>query len=192
MAQRSSRGSWWAAAAVTVAVLLTVGTARVMTSGDPGSGRAGDPAGASVEPTSGSDPSGSTQPGSTPSVVRPKPSLVAPRDQPPRPDVPVTLAIQSYEVLAPDRLQVRYATGLPECYGALDRAVVKEADQEVTLVLVARPPTGPADQPCPDIAQVLDTLVHLDAPLGGRRVIDGVSGQVVRRGHRDAAGPDLY
>jgi hypothetical protein len=181
MAQRSSWGSWWTAAAVAVAVLLTVGTAVAMTSGDPGSGPAGEPAGASVEPRSGP----------TPSVVRPEPSLVAPRDQAARPDVPVTLAIQSYEVLAPDRLQVRYAAGLPECYGVLDRAVVKEADQEVSLVLVARPPTGPADRPCPDIAQVLDTLVRLDAPLGDRRVVDGVSGQVVRRGHPDA-GSDLY
>jgi len=182
MAQRS----WWAVAAVTVAVLLTVGTATVMTSRDPGPGRAGDPSGASAEPRPGS-----AQSGHTPSVVGPKPSPVAPRDQAARPDVPVTLAIQSYEVPAPDRLQVRYATGLPECYGALDRAVVKEADHAVTLVLVARPPTGRADRPCPDIALVKETVVHLDAPLGDRRVVDGVSGHVVRRGHPDASS-DLY
>jgi hypothetical protein len=67
---------------------------------------------------------------------------------------------------------------------------VKEADQEVVVVLVARPPAGPGDQPCPDIALLKDTVVHLEAPLGDRRVIDGVSGQVVRRGHD--VNTDLY
>ena len=178
MAQRS----WWAVAGVAAAVLLTVGTAVTMSAGDPASGPAG--AGAVDEPTPGHT-------GDGPPVVRPNPSVVAPRDQTTRPDVPLTLTIESYEVLAPDRLQVRYATGVPECYGSLDRAVVKEADQEVVLVLVARPPTGPADQPCPDIALIKDTVVRLDAPLGDRRVIDGVSGRVVRRGHGDMQ-RDLY
>jgi hypothetical protein len=170
MAQRS----WWAVAAVTVAVLLTVGTAALMTSDDSGSGRAG--AGVPPEHYPGSA-------GSAPSVARPEPSLVAPRDQVARPDAPATLAIQSYDLLAPDRLRVRYAVGVPECYASLDRAVVKEADHEVVLVLVARPPTGPANRPCPDIALVKNAVVRLHAPLGERRVIDGVSGQVVRRGH---------
>jgi hypothetical protein len=173
--------SWWSAAGAAVAVLLTVGTGVVMTSGDARSGRdgGGATAGASGEPA----------PGATPSVM--PPSVVAPRDQTPRPDVPVTLAVQSYEVLAPERLQVRYTTGAPTCYGSLDRAVVKETDQEVVLVLVARPPAGPADRRCPDIAQVSDTVVGLDAPLGDRRVVDGVSGQVVRRGHPEPD-TDLY
>src|SRR5262245_31279401 len=178
MAQRS----WWAVAGVAAAVLLTVGTAVTMTAGDRGSGPAGDGAGTTGEPTPG--PTG-------PSVVEPTPSVVAPRDQTTRPDVPVTLTIVSYEVLAPDRLQVRYATGLPECYGSLDRAVVTEADRDVSLVLGARPPTGPANQPCPDIALVKDTVVRLDAPLGDRRVIDGISGRPVRRGHLDTQ-RDLY
>jgi hypothetical protein len=177
MAQRA----WWAVAGAAVAVLLTVGTAVLMTSGDPGPGSAG-----------GNGAPGDPAPvGPTPSVVGPKPSLVAPRDQTTRRDVPVTLAIQSYEVLAPDRLQVRYAVGVPECYGTLDRAVAKESGHTVALVLVARPPSGPANQPCPDIALVKDTVVRLDAPLGDRRVVDGVSGQVVRRGHPDR-NTDLY
>ena len=173
MAQRS----WWAVAGAAAAVLLTVGTAVAMTSGDPGDPGSGD---------SGASAPGRQTPGSTgasPSVVRPEPSLVAPRDQTARPDVPVTLAIQSYEVLGPDRLQVRYAMGVPGCYGSLAQAVVKEDDQEVVLVLMARPPTGPATRPFPDIAQVKDTVVRLDAPLGDRRVVDAVSGRVVLRGH---------
>jgi hypothetical protein len=176
------RSSWWAAAAVAVAVLLTVGTATVMSSGD---GATDPSAGASGEP--GPRPPGRP----SPPVVKPDPAVVAPRDQPPRPDVPVTLSIDSYEVLAPDRLRVRYSAGMPACYGALDRVVVKEDGQEVALVLVARPPTGPADQPCPDIALLEHTVVRLDAPLGGRRVVDGVTGQVVRRGHAERD-TDLY
>jgi len=184
MAQRS----WWTVAAAALAVLVTVGTAVAMTSSDPGSARARDDSSATVPAP---DTARSAGPTDTPSVVRPEHPVVAPRDQVTRPDVPVTLAIESYEVLAPDRLQVRYAVGVPACYGSLDRAVVKEADQEVVLVLVARPPSGPATRPCNDIALLKDAVVRLDAPLGQRRVINGVTGQVVRRGH-PAPDTDLY
>jgi hypothetical protein len=117
---------------------------------------------------------------------QPLPSVVAPRAQAPRPDLPLGLAIQSYEVVAPDRLSVQYATGLPECYGALDRAYVSESGDRVLVTLRARPVTQPSNQPCPDIAMIEDTLVRLGQPLGDRAVVDGSTGQAVRRGHAPA------
>jgi hypothetical protein len=183
-----ARRSWWAAAGVAFAVMLIVGTAVVMASGDaePGVGERGaERPGVAGRASSAGGAAMPGSPNETPPLERPHRSVVAPRDQPTRPDVPLTLSIQSYEVLAPERLQFRYAVGVPECYGTLDRAVVKETDQEVVVVLTARPPRGPADQPCPDIALVKDTVVGLDAPLGDRRVVDGVSGEVVHRGHTD-------
>jgi hypothetical protein len=117
---------------------------------------------------------------------QPQPSLVAPRAQAPRPDLPLGLAIQSYEVVAPDRLSVQYATGLPECYGALDRAYVSESGDRVLVTLRVRPVAQPSNQPCPDIAMIEDTLVRLDQPLGDRAVVDGSTGQAVRRGHAPA------
>jgi hypothetical protein len=109
--------------------------------------------------------------------------VVAPRDQAPRPDLPLGLAIQSYEVVAPDRLSVQYATGLPECYGALDRAYVSESGDRVLVTLRVRPVAQPSNEPCPEIAMIEDTLVRLDQPLGDRVVVDGSTGQAVTRGH---------
>ena len=120
--------------------------------------------------------------------ARPQPSVVAPRVQAPRPDLPLGLAIQSYEVVAPDRLSVRYATGLPECYGALDRAYVSESGDRVLVTLRVRPVEQPSNEPCPDIAMIEDTLVRLDQPLGDRTVVDGATGQAVRRGHAPSRG----
>jgi hypothetical protein len=181
---------WWAAAGAGVAVVALVGVVAVMSAGSPGSG--GDPAGggdaggaASTGGGSSGDAGTADSPPATtrPPQPRPRPSAVAPRAQAPRADLPLALAIQSYEQVAPDRLQVRYATGLPECYGALDRAYVSESGDRVLVTLRVRPVAQPPSQPCPDIAMVEDTLVRLDQPLGDRAVVDGTSGQAVRRGH---------
>ena len=184
--------SWWAAAGAGVAVAALIGVVAVMSAGSPGSGS--DPAGstgadgggaASTGGGSSGDPgTGDSPPATTrPPQPRPRPSVVAPRAQAPRPDLPLALAIQSYELVAPDRLQVRYATGLPECYGALDRAYVSESGDRVLITLRVRPVAQPPSEPCPDIAMVEDTLVRLDQPLGDRAVVDGASGRSVRRGH---------
>jgi hypothetical protein len=172
--------SWWAAAGAAVAVAALVGIVAVMSAGSPGSGEAGDPAStgdAGTGDTSAGDPStGDPGTGDTGTAV-------APRAQAPRPDLPLGLTIQSYEVEAPDRLSVQYATGLPRCYGALDRAYVSESGDRVLVTLRVRPVAQPPNEPCPDIAIVKDTLVRLDQPLGDRTVVDGSTGQAVRRGH---------
>jgi hypothetical protein len=187
--------SWWAAAGAGVAVAALVGVVAVTSGGSPGSG--GDPAGsgdaggaASAGGGSSGDPGTADSPPATtrPPQPRPRPSVVAPRAQAPRADLPLALAIQSYEQVAPDRLHVRYATGLPECYGALDRAYVSESGDRVLVTLRVRPVAQPPSQPCPDIAMVEDTFVRLDQPLGDRAVVDGASGQAVRRGHSPTPG----
>jgi len=204
--------SWWVAAGAGVAVAALVGVVAVMSAGSPGSGggerrastastNAGDAstgdrgpedsdarsAAASGGGTSGDTgaavaPPATSRPAEPPQQQR-QPSVVAPRAQAPRPDLPVGLAIQSYELVAPDRLSVRYATGLPKCYGALDRAYVSGSGDRVLVTLRVRPVAQPATEPCPDIALVKDTLVNLDQPLGDRAVVDGSTGQAVRRGH---------
>lgn len=112
-----------------------------------------------------------------------EPSGVAPRAQSPRPDLPFALVASSYELLAPDRLSVRYATGVPECYGSLSRTVVEESATRVLVTLLVRPPDGPPSGPCPDIALVEETEVRLDSPLGDREVVDGGTRQALPRGH---------
>jgi hypothetical protein len=162
--------------------------------GDRGTGDACNPAlsgggtsggtGTSVAPPATSNPA---KPPRQPQP-RPLPSVVAPRVQAPRPDLPLALTIQSYEVVAPDRLSVTYATGLPECYGTLDRAYVSESGDRVLVTLRVRPVEHPSNKPCPDIAMIEDTLVDLDRPLGDRTVVDGVTGQAVTRGHAPSPG----
>jgi hypothetical protein len=181
--------SWWAAAGAGVAVAALIGVVAVMSAGSGGDSASSTGTDAGGAASTGGGSSGhrgtaDSPPATTrPPQPRPRPSVVAPRAQAPRPDLPLALAIQSYELVAPDRLQVRYATGLPECYGALDRAHVSESGDRVLVTLRVRPVAQPPNEPCPDIAMVEDTLVRLDQPLGDRAVVDGVSGQAVRRGH---------
>jgi hypothetical protein len=199
--------SWWSAAGAAVAVAALVGVVAVMSAGAPRSGEADDTASNDTSTSDtgtssdarGVSPSGGGTSGDTGTAVappasqpgrpsqqpqrQPQPSVVAPRAQTPRPDLPLGLAIQSYEVVAPDRLSVQYATGLPECYGALDRAYVSESGDRVLVTLRVRPVAQPPNEPCPDIAMIEDTLVRLDQPLGDRAVVDGSTGQAVTRGH---------
>jgi hypothetical protein len=172
-----------AAVGVAAAVLAVIGVSVALSSGDDASlvGDGGGVAGAG----SGASPSGGRSPAAATDgePAAPGPSVVAPRAQRLRPDVPLSLPIQSYELLAPDRLQVRYAAGVPECYGRLDRAVVDESASRVVVTLRLRPAAAPAGQPCPDIALVDETVVRLDRPLGGRVVLDGSGLRPVQRGH---------
>jgi hypothetical protein len=151
-------GSRWVVAGAAVAVLAVVGTTVLVASGD------SETTGAAAGSTGDS---------------RARPGADRPGGH------RLTLPIQSYEPLAPDRLRLHYTTGVPECHGRLDRAVVKEDDQEVVVVLVLRPPTAPEDQPCPEIALLEDTVVRLASPLADRQVVDGSTGRRVRRGHHD-------
>jgi hypothetical protein len=183
--------SWWAAAGAAVTVAALVGVVAVMSAGDSGTGssqaRRTPPSGHGISGDTGTAvaPPATSRPATRPRQPQPQPqqSVVAPRAQAPRPDLPLGLAIQSYEVVAPDRLSVQYATGLPECYGALDRAYVSESGDRVLVTLRVRPVAQPSNEPCPDIAMVKDTLVRLDQPLGNRTVVDGSTGRSVRRGH---------
>lgn len=191
--------SWWVAAAVAVAVVAVVAVVGVAVVGVSPTGSAGDGAAAagggsssepgtappSARPSQAPTSAPASAPSSAASSPGPaEPSVVAPRVQTPRPDVPLAVPITSYEVLAPDRLQLRYTTGVPQCYGTLDRAHLQETGSRVVVTLLMGPaPTPPAGTPCPEIALVEDTVVQLSEPLGDRTVVDGVSGRAVRRGH---------
>jgi hypothetical protein len=178
-----ARRSGLAAVGVAAAVLAVIGVSVALSSGDDPF-VVGDGAG-STDPGSGAPPSRGRPTGSAADAAPGPPgsAVVAPRAQQLRPDVPLALPIQSYELLAPDRLQVRYTAGVPECYGRLDRVVVDESAGRVVVTLRLRAAKAPADRPCPDIALVEDTVVRLDSPLGDRQVLDGSGLRPVRRGH---------
>jgi hypothetical protein len=188
--------SWLAAAGVAVVVLAVI-VGISMTSGETGGDSAGGSSAEAPGQGSGSgggasgDPSTAQplpQPQPSPSGPRsdrpmPLPQPVAPRDQPERPGLRLGASIQSYELLASDRLQLRYTTGVPECYGRVHRTVVDETDRRVTVTLLLRPPAGAGQRACPEMAVVDDTVVRLAEPLGDRVVVDGGTQRAVRRGH---------
>jgi hypothetical protein len=187
MAQRS----WWVAAGAGVAVAALIGVAVLVSTGAPegdsvgtgtaSTGAAGD--GTSGAPGSAASSPDQSPPSAQPSSPRQQPSLVAPRSQVLRPDLPVALSIQSYELLSPDRVQVRYATGLPRCHGTLGQAIVDESGERVRVTLGVEPVRKPSGAPCPEVAMVKDTVVRLGAALGDRPLVDGATGRVVSRGH---------
>ena len=146
--------SWWAALAAGVAVLAVVGAAVLLGSDD--TRKAAAPA-----PPATAEPDGPQRPPSASS--------------PPQARLPGLLTVQSFEVLPPDGLRVRYANGVPECYGTLGRVEVVETASRVVLRLHRDPPKEPATGPCPEMAVVEQTAVRLSRPLGDRQVFDGSS-----------------
>lgn len=124
-----------------------------------------------VDPDPGGDDSELPDPG--PGVVVAEPGLLN----------PVPSAIESAAVVDDGdgtKLEVRFYNGIEECYG-LDRVEVEETPEQVTIGLFTggRPP---GDQVCIDIAELVATVVTLDAPLGDREVVDASTGAPVAVG----------
>ena len=189
-----TKRSVWMIAAAALAVVAVVGLAVGLSAGSDGestasgsgastaAGRAGSVAGDAEDlRPAGTQPSGgSATPASPPSEMGPP---IAPRDQAEFPALPIFLSIQSYEVLGPRRLEIRYANGVPDCFGTLGRTYAVESDGKVVVWLYRDPPARPFAGPCPEIAVVEDTVVRLSEPLGDRAVVDGADREPVRRGH---------
>ena len=185
---------WWSVTSVVAALVLLIGgvTWLAADGDDPGVAAADQPgdtastdaggssSGGSVSGDDGDDKSdaGSSE---TPPTPEPTPS-VPPSDGPDESgEAPPQfgLALQSYAVVSPTMLRVTYAIGVPECYGRLDSTEVVETVQSVTITLTSDPMFKPKDVACPDIALMQTTTVDLDAPLAGRAVLDGATGQTV-------------
>jgi hypothetical protein len=93
------------------------------------------------------------------------------------------VGIDSYFSTGDDSLTLNYSIGVPECYGKLSEPPAVEEDEQTVKVTLQRvEPKPPSDVACIEIAMMKSVTVHLDAPLGDRRVRDGSQrGKVVVR-----------
>ena len=73
------------------------------------------------------------------------------------------------------RRRSRSASGGVEPCFALDRAVVEETPEAVTVTLYAGSDPAQPDAMCIEIALLMAVEVPLDAPLGGRPIRDGAA-----------------
>jgi hypothetical protein len=120
------------------------------------------------------------------SVGGPGPDLVVPEPTPApatttRPPEPVPararVVLDSYTVHG-QRLTVRYTIGLRRCSSRIDKPVVVESVEAVTVTLRRFPVRRSQVQGCPNISLADAVAVTLSAPLGGREVRDGGRGGV--------------
>ena len=137
-------------------------------------------------------------PGNSNAPAHPRPLPSAAPDAfvggPPRTPVPSTthaalsirtgVPVDRYSVIDPTHLLVSYTIGVTGCYGAIDRPVVTESVQTVTVTLLRRP-THTTNGGCPSLSLMEAVPVTLSAPLGSREVLDGATGGTpVPRGPR--------
>ena len=93
----------------------------------------------------------------------------------------VRAAIDSAVVLDGTKLEVRFYSGVEDCYG-VERVDVEESDAEVTVSVFTGSRPEARDLACIEIAELVAVVVTLDAPLGDRALVDGSSGASVSVG----------
>lgn len=95
-----------------------------------------------------------------------------------------TYAIAGARLIKPDTLRISYHAGYVPCYGKLGEVEVRQNTKTVTITLhrVYPQPYKP-DQACPQFLAIKWTTVKLNAPLGGRSLIDGANGRAVSLHH---------
>ncbi len=91
-------------------------------------------------------------------------------------DNPIPSAIESYAELGGSTIELRFYAGVETCYG-LDEIVVDETEADVTVTLLVG--SLPGADVCIEIAEAVKTRVDLSAPLGGRTLLDGSTGQPI-------------
>ncbi|MGH2555377.1 MAG: hypothetical protein ACRDHO_06635 [Actinomycetota bacterium] len=98
----------------------------------------------------------------TPLMVTPRPGLTDPRPH----------ALDGVDIEDDRTLLLKYYGGVEECYG-LDHVDVQYGRDDVTVTVYEG--RVPGARVCIEIAVFKAVRVHLDEPLGGRKVVDGAA-----------------
>jgi hypothetical protein len=157
-----------AVAVVVLAVILAV----VRLAGSPGGTPSGSGAGAGGGATGSEEPGSGGTGGATPSVVPPEPGPEPSAG--PNPDEPMSRFVSVEAGPEGTTLAVRFWGGVDTCYEYTVRALERERAVRLRLVERAR-----SKGPCIELAQQYDVTVHLQEPLGGRRVVDAHTGDTL-------------
>lgn len=89
---------------------------------------------------------------------------------------PNPAAIESGSMIDDTTIELRFYSGVQDCYG-LDRVEVDAGDEAVTVTVFVG--SRPGDRACIEIAELVATKVTLDDPLGARTLVDGATGEPV-------------
>ncbi len=102
---------------------------------------------------------------------------------------PATFGFDRASLVNPTTLKVWYGQAYAPCYGSLGKVEVEQGRKAVTITLHRIPPP-PHEQPmmCSHMIMLKPVEIHLDAPLGNRKVVDGASGHVVTLSKNDLPG----
>jgi hypothetical protein len=98
----------------------------------------------------------------TPRIVEPTPGLTGVHPN----------AFDTAVAVDEDTVRVEYYLGVEACYG-LDRVDVEYGEEVVIITLYSGNVRGA--EVCIDIAEFVATIVELDEPLNGRRIVDGAA-----------------
>ena len=103
-------------------------------------------------------------------IPSPQPSIAVP--QPGQEDVRPIMWQELEKGMDDQTVTLYYYSGVEPCY-VLDHVDVEYGKQEVTITLFEGHTPGEGDTPCIEIAIYTATVVELDEPLDGRKVVDG-------------------
>lgn len=109
----------------------------------------------------------------TPDPNEPIPSPTASRVEPQPGQIDVRpIPWERYDKHGPKTLEFFFWSGVEPCY-VLDRVEVEESEERVKVTLFQGRTETDEDIACIEIAVEKSVVVELDAPLAGRKVVDG-------------------
>ena len=103
-------------------------------------------------------------------IPSPQPSIAVP--QPGQEDVRPIMWQEVEKGMDDQTVTLYYYSGVEPCY-VLDHVDVEYGKKEVTITLFEGHTPGEGDTPCIEIAIYTATVVELDEPLDGRKVVEG-------------------
>lgn len=162
------------AALAVVAIVAAIWTQRPGSSGQDAGFASGGDSGQGSPPYAGTEPGSPGSPGADEPAEPPTDAPGTGSGGAGTGDVQQgTIAVSSFYAYDATHLAINYTNGVPECYGEAGTPKVEERADAVVVTIPRIPAKSTGDRACIDIALLSSLDLTLDAPLAGRRVLDG-------------------